>query len=77
MSDVQRRSVESIINLTNTAYTRARGALTDLRQDESLLALGVDYVNHIELELTEAMRRLDGARFAGEALLAKLPKDEG
>jgi hypothetical protein len=70
-----REQLESIVNLVNAVHPRMRAALAKIRQDDNLLMVGVDYVNHIERELTEAMNRLDGARFGAEALLAKLLAD--
>ncbi len=71
--DAQRRALETVVDLVGDARISARAALQEARQDESLLDLGVAYVEHIERSLREAMNSLDGARFTTEALLAKLP----
>jgi hypothetical protein len=72
-----RDQLVSVINLANVVHPRIRAALSKLRQDDDLLTAGVDYAAHIERELTEAMNRLDAARFGAEALLTKLPVDGG
>ena len=77
LAERRRRTLESVVNLANTGHTRARAALGELRDDLLLTDGSVDYLNHAERELREAMARLDGARFAVEALLAKQERSRG
>lgn len=65
-----REAMQAVAVRCRTACDAARLALSSLRAVE-VTTENVYHVNHIEREITEALARLDGARFAADAALAK------
>jgi hypothetical protein len=65
-----REAMQDVVVRCRVARDAARMALSSLRGVE-VTSENVSHVNHIEREITEAIARLIGARFAADAALAK------